>query len=305
MNKRLLIKICTLTLLFTSSIWNPAYSQEEKILTDQQAVIQTIKVLFDGMRAGDSTMLRSVLHPEAHLQSSFTNKEGISMLKGGSVDGWVTSVGTSHEEIYDEKIWSYKVRIDDNLASAWTEYTFYVGDKMSHCGVNAFHLVNTKEGWKISHITDTRRKQNCITEMPDIQKDIHEFMDNWHKAAARADEDTFFGSMTADGIYIGTDASERWTRDEMQKLLGVHFEKDSAWDFTKIDREIYLSEDKNIAWFEESLDTWMGVCRSSGVLTLTKEGWKLNHYHLSVAVPNDNVDAYLKIATPSSKLKKQ
>ena len=294
-------------LLFFSTLLflNIGQSQEVAKLSDEEVVIQTIKTLFDGMRAGDSTMLRSVLHADAQLQSSFTNKEGLPVLKGGSVDAWVKSVGTPHEVIYDEKIWSYKVRIDDNLAAVWTEYTFYAGEKMSHCGVNAFHIVNTKDGWKISHITDTRRRENCITEMPTIQKELNNFMNNWHKAAATADEEIFFESMAADGIYIGTDATEKWKRDEMKTWSKKYFDRDSAWDFTTIDREIYLSNDEDTAWFEESLDTWMGVCRASGVLVNTKEGWKIKHYHLSVTVPNDNVDDFLKIATPSSKIKKQ
>lgn len=274
-------------------------------LEKKQAVIKTIQTLFDGMRAGDSTMLRAVLHPSASLQTSFVNKEGVPVLSNGSIDAWVQSVGTPHEAVYDEKIWSYKIRIDDNLASAWTDYTFYVGDKMSHCGVNAFHLVNTADGWKITHITDTRRKENCLTEMPNLSQQLNQFMDAWHKAAATADEDVFFGSMTKGGIYIGTDATEKWERDEMREWSKQYFDRDKAWDFTTIDREIYLSDDKNVAWFEESLDTWMGVCRSSGVLENTASGWKISHYHLSVTVPNDNVDSFLKIATPSSKLGKR
>lgn len=158
------MKKTILIILAFISINTIGKSQKDTLASTEQAVIAVVKTLFDGMRAGDSTVVRSVLHPEAHLQSSFTNKEGIPVLRGGSVDRWVTSVGTPHEEIYDEKIWSYKVRVDDNLASVWTEYTFYLGKKLSHCGVNAFHIVNTAAGWKISHITDTRRRENCITE---------------------------------------------------------------------------------------------------------------------------------------------
>lgn len=298
--KKYLLLILTLV-----SFLNIGNTQTDTLISAEQAAINTVKTLFDGMRAGDSTMLRSVLHPEAHLQSSFMNKAGLPVLKGGSVDGWVKSVGTPHEEIYDEKIWSYKVRVDGNLASVWTEYTFYVGEKLSHCGVNAFHIVNTTEGWKISHITDTRRRKDCITEMPNLQATLNDFMNAWHKAAAIADEDVFFGSMAADGIYIGTDATEKWKRDEMKAWSKKYFDRESAWDFTTIDRAFYLSDDEETAWFEESLDTWMGVCRGSGVLELTKEGWKIRHYHLAVAVPNENVEEYLKIATPSSKIKKQ
>lgn len=289
-----------LTLLSLST----THAQKDSIAMKEQAVIKTIQKLFDGMRAGDSTALRSVLHPKAHLQSSYTTKKGVPVLQEGSMDSWVTSVGTPHEEVYDEKIWSYKVRMDDNLAAVWTEYTFYVGEKLSHCGVNAFHLVNTATGWKISHITDTRRRAGCRTTAPDAETAINTVLDNWHKAAATADEDSFFGSMTADGIYIGTDASERWERDSMAIWAQPHFEGTTAWDFTPLQRTVYLDADGEMAWFEESLDTWMGECRASGVLALQQDGWKIKHYHLSVTVPNDNIKQFLPIATPSAKKKR-
>jgi len=287
-------------LIYLTCLVQIGFAQTEKP-TQEQAIIKTIQTLFDGMRVGDSTALRSVLHPTAHLQSSFTNKEGTPVLKEGSVDGWITSVGTPHEEIYDEKIWSYKIRIDDNLASAWTDYTFYVGEKLSHCGVNAFHLVNTQDGWKISHITDTRRRNNCQTTPTDAEQEVNTLLDNWHKAAATADSTAFFGGMAADGIYIGTDATEKWIRDDMANWAQKYFQKASAWDFTPLKRTVYLDADQEIAWFEESLDTWMGECRASGVLAQQADGWKIKHYHLSVTVPNDNIKLFLPIATPSSK----
>ena len=296
------MKFLTTTLLLVACT-TMLTAQKAKSISSEQAVIKTIQTLFDGMRAGDSTMLRSVLHPSANMHSSFTNKEGLATLREGSVDNWVQSVGTPHDKIYDEKIWSYKIRVDDNLASAWTDYSFFLGEQFSHCGVNAFHLVNTADGWKISHITDTRRRENCIKETPNAEKDINDLLDAWHKAAATADEDVFFGSMTEDGIYIGTDAEERWLRDELKEWSKKYFEGDAAWDFTPLSRNVYLDADGEIAWFEESLDTWMGECRASGVLQQTKEGWKIKHYHLSVTVPNDKVDQFLPIATPSSKKK--
>ena len=44
--------------------------------------------------------------------------------------------------------------------------------------------------------------------------DITEFIDNWHQAAARADFNDFFDAMADSSIYIGTDATERWTKPE-------------------------------------------------------------------------------------------
>lgn len=125
--------------------------------------------------------------------------------------------------------------------------------------------------------------------------EIDEMLDVWHHSAAVADGKTFFGLMTEDAHYIGTDEIEDWTRDEMMEWAKDIFKRDSAWDFKKKERHIYLHTDGHLAWFDETLDTWMGVCRGSGVVVLTENGWKIKHYVLSVAVPNDKIDGYLKL----------
>ncbi len=260
--------------------------------TEKDTLIQTVKTMFDGMRAGDSAMVSSVFAENIAMFTVFKTKKGEHKMLKDKPQKFLNAVGTPHDELWDEKIWSYDVRIDGLFANVWTEYTFYHGGKFSHCGINDFQLFKTKKGWKIVNITDTRRRSNCQL---DHKETINILLDNWHKAAATADEDVFFGSMTDDAIYIGTDASERWLRDELKEWSKAFFEKDSAWDFTPKDRKVTLSKDKKIAWFDELLDTWMGVCRASGVMVLTEDGWKIQHYHLAMAVPNDIVKDYLKL----------
>jgi ketosteroid isomerase-like protein len=130
----------------------------------------------------------------------------------------------------------------------------------------------------------------------DPAQDIGKLLDAWHHAAATADEDVFFGSMADDAVYLGTDASERWTRAEFMAWGKKHFERESAWSFEPYNRTIYVSADGQFAWFEELLKTRMGVCRGSGVLRLDTEGkWKIQHYNLAVTVPNDLIQDFIAI----------
>lgn len=264
--------------------------------TEEQAVIKAIETMFDGMRESDSTKLLSVVYEGASLKTTFINKSGVPTIHEGNMEEFASSIAKPHEEIYDEKIWSYEIEIDGVLATAWTEYTFYLGKSMSHCGVNAFQLFKSASGWKIISITDTRRRDKCQTEPSKHEERINVLLDEWHMAAAKADEVTFFDKVLSDdAIYLGTDASERWGRDEMKTLMKEVFERETAWAFTKKERFIYFSNDGKTAWFEELLDTWMGDCRGSGVLELTSEGWKLKHYNLAMLVPNDKVKSYLEL----------
>ena len=83
-------------------------------------------------------------------------------MKKGSLADFLKAIGTPHPEVWNEKIWNTEIRIDDNLAQIWTDYAFYVDDRFSHCGVDAFQLVKETDGkWRIVHLIDTRRKEPC------------------------------------------------------------------------------------------------------------------------------------------------
>lgn len=112
-------------------------------------------------------------------------------------------------------------------------------------------------------------------------------LDDWHKAAAEADEARYFGHFTADAVFLGTDATERWTRDAFRAWARPFFSRGKAWSFRAVSRNISLSPEGTVAWFDEALDTPnMGPCRGSGVLVKEGSGWKLAQYNLSVPIPN-------------------
>lgn len=127
------------------------------------------------------------------------------------------------------------------------------------------------------------------------QAQINTLLDNWHLAAAKADATTFFDSMGKDCIYIGTDATERWNKTTFVTFAKPYFDKGKAWDFKPYDRDLHVTNDGKIAWFSELLTTWMGVCRGSGILEKTPEGWKIQQYHLSVTVPNEIIKNFISL----------
>ena len=120
------------------------------------------------------------------------------------------------------------------------------------------------------------------------EKDIvDDLLNQWHQAAASADQQAYFDFIAVDGVYIGTDATENWTKDEFFEWSKSYFENGKAWSFAAIERNIYFSENNKTAWFDEQLKFSDGILRGSGVLTKIKNNWKLKHYVLSLPVPND------------------
>jgi len=121
----------------------------------------TVNALFKSMADGDSTLASMVFAQDASLNSVFTTKDGEQKVKGGEIAGFIKAIGTPHDEIWDERISNLTVKIDGDLAQAWMDYSFYLGDKFSHCVVNAMHLVRKDGKWRILQIVDTRRKKDC------------------------------------------------------------------------------------------------------------------------------------------------
>lgn len=133
---------------------------------------------------------------------------------------------------------------------------------------------------------------------------IHTFIDNWHLAATKADAQAYFGAIADNGFFIGTDATERWNKKQFLAFAKPYFDKGKAWDFKAHNRTVHVSNDGRFVWFSELLTTWMGVCRGSGILENTPQGWKIQQYHLSVTVPNDLIRDFITLVANFDKTKK-
>ena len=140
----------------------------------------------------------------------------------------------------------------------------------------------------------------CKSKQPknseNVKSEINLVLDNWHKAAAEANFNNYFNVMTEDAIYIGTDPTENWNKQEFIKFSKPYFDRGRAWNFTALERNVYFSSDGKTVWFDELLNTQMKICRGSGVLVDEGNGkWKIKHYVLSMTIPNDNTDEVVKI----------
>ena len=114
----------------------------------------------------------------------------------------------------------------------------------------------------------------------------------WHSVA---DESRYFGYFAPNGIFMGTDPTERWTVTEFRAWAKPQFQRKSARSFRPRDRHIVFSADGKTGWFDEMLDTPnLGLCRGSGVLVSLGGQRKIAQYSLSVPIPNALVSAIVK-----------
>lgn len=135
-----------------------------------------------------------------------------------------------------------------------------------------------------------------------FRQQVNAFVDRWHDDAAHTRPE-YFDKIAPQGVYIGTDKTEVWTRDQFKAWAKPYWDKKKAWAFTAQKRNVYFSPDKKYVWFDEQLNTQMGTCQASGVLRNTGKGFLIEHYQLSLAVPNELLDSFTRMIAEQEKKK--
>ena len=132
--------------------------------------------------------------------------------------------------------------------------------------------------------------------MQDLSRRLHAIwtvLDRLHIAASDADFDAYFALYTPNAVFLGTDATERWTLDEFKAYTKTHFDDGNGWTYTSRNRFVNFAPVGRTAWFDELLDNdKYGECRGSGVLLYGNDGkWRIAQYNLTKTIPNDKMEA--------------
>ena len=113
-------------------------------------------------------------------------------------------------------------------------------------------------------------------------------LDDFHDAAAKGDGDRYFALLPDDAVFLGTDATERWTGAEFREFARPYFQRGPAWTYVPSARHVTVDDAGTWAWFDEVLDNEAyGECRGSGVLQRRGERWVIRQYNLTIPVPNE------------------
>ncbi len=147
--------------IFTLEILLNAVAISVRAQSAEDSVKTTINRLFEGMKTANAEMITNSFADSAILQTIAPKKEGGIQIRNESVPEFAKSISQIKPGAADEQISFETIKIDADLAIAWTPYKFYFNGKFSHCGVNSFQLVRIKGEWKIQYLIDTRRRQGC------------------------------------------------------------------------------------------------------------------------------------------------
>ncbi|HTE05550.1 MAG TPA: nuclear transport factor 2 family protein [Planctomycetota bacterium] len=122
----------------------------------------------------------------------------------------------------------------------------------------------------------------------DVQRDAAAVLDALHAAASRADGESYFALFAPDAVFLGTDATERWSIEEFRAYAQPYFSRGQGWTYVPTERHVVAAPGGQVAWFDERLASdKYGEVRGSGVLLRGAAGWRIAQYNLALPVPNE------------------
>lgn len=131
--------------------------------TDETANVKAaIDTFFEGFHKGDTILMKTVMMGKFMTQTAFKNKEGKDVLRTDDSSTLIKAIANRPaDQKWDERLKDYIIKVDGNMANAWTPYEFWFNGNFSHCGVNSFQLFHDNGQWKIIYLIDTRQRTGC------------------------------------------------------------------------------------------------------------------------------------------------
>lgn len=126
---------------------------------DRTAVVAMVQTFFDAMTDRDVDGMRSMLTPDGIFYGYRENSEGLQIMSP-THQRYVEGLASGDRRLI-ERFWDPQVLLHDRMAVVWTPYDLFVDGTFSHCGIDSFSFLKTREGWKITGIVFSMETDGC------------------------------------------------------------------------------------------------------------------------------------------------
>lgn len=130
---------------------------------DSKDALAVINKLWEAMSAHKPADILALHTADAQLVAIMKNKEGKTVNRTLKAADFANNFAEKKSELLED-MYAPKTEVSGDFAQVWGRYVFFVNGKISHCGINAFHLVRTDAGWKIAGAASTIDPNACTEE---------------------------------------------------------------------------------------------------------------------------------------------
>ena len=153
------VPVITRSWLVMTLVLMPFASAAQTPGNDREQIIAAVQGFFDSMEKRDPMLAERVMIPDARIYA-FAERDGKPTMRVSVAQDYIKGLSTGKGELL-ERMWEPEVRIRGPIATVWTKYDFHRNGTFSRCGVDAFDLVRTPDGWKIAGAMYTVEPTGC------------------------------------------------------------------------------------------------------------------------------------------------
>ena len=130
---------------------------------DAKDTVAVVNKMFAEMANHNPAAIAELYTKEATLTAVIRRKDGKNAITAFTGEAFSKNFAEKKGEIHEE-MYAPEVKLYGDLALVFGRYVFFVNGKISHCGVNAFHMVRTDAGWRIASASTTIDPTSCTEQ---------------------------------------------------------------------------------------------------------------------------------------------
>lgn len=115
---------------------------------ERDEVLKVVQAFFDTMTARDVEGARKILQPQGRFHATRI-RDGKPDVRAFANEEYLADLQAAKTRM-QERIWNPEIRVQGTIATLWAPYDFWIDGKFSHCGIDAFDLIKTEDGWKLA-----------------------------------------------------------------------------------------------------------------------------------------------------------
>lgn len=134
----------------------------------QPGPVDVVNQLFAEMAAANPEGIVGVQTPDSQLFVIIKQQDGTMRTRTITADAFSKNF-TDKTRSLKEVMYDPKLETSGEWAMVWGRYVFFLGGKISHCGINQFNLVRTESGWKIANGASTIDPGACTEKEKEMK----------------------------------------------------------------------------------------------------------------------------------------
>jgi hypothetical protein len=125
---------------------------------EEKAVLQVVQTFFTHLESQDSVAFRQLHVDNMRFYIVIEDKDSVR-----TASRELSSFTFRKDQVLKERMRDKEVvvQVKGRIATVWAPYDLWMNETFSHCGVDAFTLVKSKDGWKIASCSYTIEKTGC------------------------------------------------------------------------------------------------------------------------------------------------